>query len=440
MKRTLAVILLAAALPAAAQFRSTSVSLGESDRVQQMRGHVSLLSSEILQGRRAGSEGEAEAAQYLYEKLEEAGVDMLSPRKGELFGIRKDSGDTLTSRNVYGFIQGYDPALRDRYIVIGARLDNLGTDTLMVDGLLKERVYRGANGNASGLAMLTELARMVSQNSILFRRSVIFIAFGASRQGYAGAWYFLNRSFGDAGAIDAMINLDMLGAGEEFYAYTSSNADMNSLLGKIELPPLRPVITAQEPYPSDHRAFYSAGIPSVMFTRGQYPQHDTARDTEGILDYDLMDRELETIYGFSLLLANAEQVPSFRPRQASDRPAERVYSYDEVDFHPSYMGSTSLVSFMEKWVYQYLKYPEEAVREGLQGTVNVRFIIDEKGNVRDAQVTKSAGELLDAQAIRVISASPKWKPARKDGKPVACKVTVPIEFKLTKKNKTGIKK
>ncbi|MBQ4285215.1 MAG: M28 family peptidase, partial [Bacteroidales bacterium] len=172
MKRTLAVILLAAALPAAAQFRSTSVSLGESDRVQQMRGHVSLLSSEILQGRKAGSEGEAEAAQYLHEKLEEAGVDMLSPRKGELFGIRKDSGDTLTSRNVYGFIQGYDPALRDRYIVIGARLDNLGTDTHMVDGLLKERVYRGANGNASGLAMLTELARMVSQNSILFRRSV----------------------------------------------------------------------------------------------------------------------------------------------------------------------------------------------------------------------------------------------------------------------------
>ena len=49
-------------------------------------------------------------------------------------------GDTLTSRNVIGVVQGYDPKLRDRYIVIGARLDNLGGNHLMIDGQPAEQI------------------------------------------------------------------------------------------------------------------------------------------------------------------------------------------------------------------------------------------------------------------------------------------------------------
>lgn len=440
MKKLLAAIFLAAALPAGAQFRSNSVVSDESDRVLAMRGHVSFLSSEALEGRRAGSQGETEAAAYMYEALKGCGVDMLCPAEGDVFGIRKENGDTLTSRNVYGFVQGYDPDLRDRFIVVGARLDNLGTNTLTVDGEKKEQIYRGANGNASGLAMMAELAHMVSTNAILFRRSVIFIAFGASREGFAGAWYFLNRSFGSRVGIDAMVNLDMLGAGEDFYAFTSSNAELNAMLGRLELPPLSPVVTAAEPYPSDHRAFYSAKIPSVFFSRGLYPQHDTPRDTEGILNYDAMELELETIYGFTRMLANADAAPSFDPSGTMPGNSGRVYSYDETDVKPTFLGSSSLKAFMEKWVYQYLKYPEQAVLERIQGTVNVQFIIDDKGNVTGVKAVKSAGDLLDDEAVKVISASPKWKPARKDGKNVACRVTLPVEFKLTKKNKIGIKK
>ena len=119
--------------------------------------------------------------------------------------------------------------------------------------------------------MLMELARMVGTNSILFRRSVIFVAFGASAESYAGAWYFINRAFSSSDKIDAMVNLDMLGTGYNgFYAYTSSNADMNSLVTRLsaELQPVHPEVVAAEPYPSDHRAFYSSEIPSVMFTTG----------------------------------------------------------------------------------------------------------------------------------------------------------------------------
>ena len=113
---------------------------------------------------------------------------------------------------------------------------------------------------------MLELARMVQMNAMMFRRSVLFVAFGASMETYAGSWYFLNRSFKDVDNIDAMVNLDMLGTGSDgFYAYTASNADLNALLRTLtgELQPIVPELTAEEPYPSDHRAFYSKEIPSV---------------------------------------------------------------------------------------------------------------------------------------------------------------------------------
>jgi len=91
---------------------------------------------------------------------------------------------------------------------------------MTVDGEPREKIFYGANGNASGLSIMLELARMVQTNAILFRRSVIFVAFGASTETFAGSWYFLNRSFSDTDNIDAMINLDMLGTGYKgFYAY-----------------------------------------------------------------------------------------------------------------------------------------------------------------------------------------------------------------------------
>ena len=88
---------------------------------------------------------------------------------------------------------------------------------------------------------------------------------------------------------------------------------------------------------------------------------------------------------------------------------------------------------MAKWVYVYLKYPREAVSNGIQGRVMVDFIIDEKGKVRDVKVLKGADPLLDEEAVRVIEASPDWKPGKVGGKKVKCEMTVSVEFKLEKK-------
>jgi TonB family protein len=436
---------------ASAQFRDGAVydDLYDGETVASLKSHVRELSAAHLEGRKAGSEGEKAAAEYVAQTLKSYGLDVLTPAEGDVFGLKTESGDTLTSRNVTAFVQGYDKNLRDRYIVVGARLDNLGMMTMTVDGKPVERVYCGANGNASGLAVLMELARMVQTNSIMFRRSVLFVAFGASMESFAGSWYFLNRSFAaDADKIDAMVNLDMLGTGYNgFYAYTASNMDLNSMIRTLtgELQPVLPEIVSNEVYPSDHRAFYDKEIPAVHFTTGRYPERNTDRDTQSIIDYENMERELEYIYNFTLALANASDAPSFRSDRISQKAVsdESVTAYNDCDQRPMFLNSQDPRKFLKEWVYQYLKYPERALRDGTQGRVQVDFIVEKDGRVTNVKVSKGVSEELDAEAVKVISASPKWKAGRVDGEKVRTAMTVPVEFRLEKKggkSSFGIKK
>lgn len=445
-----AIAVLFLSLSASAQFRdgASYEDLYDGETAAALKSHVRELSAAHLEGRKAGSEGEKMAAEYVESKFEEYGIDLMSPKGGEIFGMASENGDTLISRNVIGFVPGYDKELRDHYVVVGARLDNMGTITVTVDGEPVERVYYGANGNASGLAMLMELARMVQTNSILFRRTVLFVAFGASLETHAGSWYFLNRSFPDVKNIDSMINLDMLGTGNRgFYAYTSSNADLNAVIRTLagDLQPVLPEIVAAEPYPSDHRAFYDKEIPSVFFTTGHYPEHNTYRDTQSILDYASMERELEYIYNCTLALANLNSTLAFRPSDAPSRGKsyDDVVAYQDCDQRPMFLNSPDPRQFLEKWVYQYLKYPEKALIDGVQGRVVVDFIIEKDGKVTDVRVIKSVSPELDAEAVKVISASPKWKPGRVNGNKVRTIVSVPVEFRLEKKgdkSRIGLRK
>ena len=435
-------------IPAEAQFRdgASYADLEDSETVRAFKEHVSTISAAVMEGRKAGSEGERMTAGYVTGIFKKYGVDVLSGEDGDVFGIRQENGDTLTSRNVIAFIQGGDKSLRNKYVVIGARMDNLGTDTMTIDGRTVERTYYGANGNASGLAMMLELARMLQTNSPLLGRSVLFVAFGASRQTFAGSWYFLNRAFSEVADIDAMINLDMVGTGGDgFYAYTSSNADMNEVLKSMagQLQPILPTLTAQEPFPSDHRAFYGKEIPSIFFTTGHYPEYGTECDTQSIIDYDTMERELEYVYNYSVALINGPK-PIFNPSDLSkltkSKGDDTVVPYYDCDYRPSFLGSRDPRVFLEKWVYTYMKYPKEAVKNGIQGRVLVDFVIDEKGKIRDVKVLKGVDPLLDAEAVRIISASPDWKPGWLMGKKVKSRMSLYVEFRLEKKGSFGLKK
>ena len=148
-----------------------------------------------------------------------------------------------------------------------------------------------------------------------------------------------------------------------------------------------------------------------------------------------MERELEYIYNFTVALANVSSKIAFRP---SDVPArgksyDDVVAYNDCDQRPMFLNSQDPRQFLEKWVYQYLKYPEKAVIDGIQGRVMVDFIIEKDGKVTDVRVVKGVSPELDAEAVKVVSASPKWKPGRVAGNKVRTSVTIPVEFRLEKK-------
>ena len=88
---------------------------------------------------------------------------------------------------------------------------------------------------------------------------------------------------------------------------------------------------------------------------------------------------------------------------------------------------------MQEWVYRYVKYPDSAIRDGVQGTVQVNFIIEKDGSVSNVHVVRSLDERLDEAAENVVRISPKWKPARMHGKKVRSTLTIPIEFILKRK-------
>ncbi len=435
-----AVAFVVGGLSASAQYQTGYSALYDSEPVVHMKEEVGYIASAMMEGRAPGSEGERETAKYVWNKLKEYGVDLLCPEEGDIFGIAAAEGDTLVSRNVIGFIQGHDKNLKDRYVVIGARMDNLGVNPMTVDGQSVDQIYYGANGNASGLAVMLELAGRLKTNEVLLRRSVLFIAFGSSTMTYAGAWYFLNRTFSeDIDKIDVMVNLDMLGTADNgLYAYTASNTDLNAILKDVEseLQPVRPQIVTEEPYPSDHRAFYSSEIPAIFLTSGKYPEHNTHKDTGSIIDFEMMEKVLEYAYNLSMTVSNTTKAMDFRPTEPKVRRENYndVVSVSDCDSRPQFLNSSEISQFMQKWVYAYLRYPESAIEEGVQGRVVVDFVIEKDGSVTNVRVVRGVDQRLDDEAVRVISASPKWRAGRVNGERVRTSMTVPVEFRLQSKS------
>lgn len=412
-----------------------------------LRKNVAYLTDSSMLGRGAGSEQEKRAAAYLYDQLLDAGVIMLTPETGEDFYI-VHNGDTLHSQNVIGIVEGYDPKLRNEYVVVGAHYDHLGTSVLKRDGKEVEQIYYGADDNASGVATLIEVARQVASQHFMFRRSVIFALFGAEELGMMGSWYFLNRSFRHTDDIVAMINLDMVGrSGRDntMQVYTAdANVEMMEIINWLSGRALSiaPKYTPTDYFPSDHRNFYQKGIPVALFTSGTHRDYHTVRDTPDKLDYSQMEKLVEYVYSMAEVLANKEE----RIRCATQVKGnglkdgkETVYTQATVDKRATFLHGDE-GQFLNRWVYDYIKYPDSAIRNGIEGRVIAEFIVGSDGKVRDVEIVRGLDDEIDAQVVKVIMASPKWKPAILRGKEVSVRVSVPVEFKLSKSGSLKIKK
>ena len=108
------------------------------------------------------------------------------------------------------------------------------------------------------------------------------------------------------------------------------------------------------------------------------------------------------------------------------RHAEILESMKAPDKWPSFQGKDA--NAFSSWVTARLKYPADALAAHIDGTGLVKFVIGTTGGVQEVEVIDGVFPSLDAEAVRVIKSSPKWKPGIKDGKPIRVTYTHPVIF------------
>ena len=169
-------------------------------------------------------------------------------------------------------------------------------------------------------------------------------------------------------------------------------------------------------------------------------------DTGEVLIYGIINRQglrdfmpLDVTVGDSLTVVGRRTVYDNRTIEMKDaRFVSRVCGpkhgviIDEdciPDTFPLFKGEDPHGAFSE-WVNSKLRYPEDAMRNGTEGTVLVSFTINEDGRVASMQILESPCPSLGMEALRVLAKSPKWTPGTVNGKPVKVRYTFPINFYL----------
>jgi hypothetical protein len=179
--------------------------------------------------------------------------------------------------NVAGKIQGTDPELKGEYIVLGAHYDHLGFGG---EGSLyrgpEKLIHNGADDNASGTAAVMELARKLSAQKQLLKRSVLFISFSGEELGLLGSAYYAAHTTVPKEKIDAMINLDMVGRlkpDTSLIVYgVGTSSIWRGLVDSLNRFYHFALTKNDEGYgPSDHSSFYAKNIPVLFFFTGTHP-------------------------------------------------------------------------------------------------------------------------------------------------------------------------
>ncbi len=195
--------------------------------------------------------------------------------------------------NVIGLLEGSDKVLKDEYLVIGGHYDHLGFGGPNSGSRVPDTVaiHNGADDNASGSAMVMELAKALAPHKAKLKRSIIFICFSGEEMGLLGSKYFVNNPVVDIKKIKAMFNFDMVGRFDKeknsiSISGTGTSAESDSILKVFEKGLPFAVTHSPDGYgPSDHASFYSSNIPVFFFTTGVHMDYHTPADDADKCDY-----------------------------------------------------------------------------------------------------------------------------------------------------------
>ena len=161
-----------------------------------------------------------------------------------------------SGQNVLGVLPGSDPDGRDQWVIVGAHHDHLGTDP---DGTL----WGGANDNASGVAVLLEIARQWKEQGYVPRRSVLFAAWDGEENGLWGSTYYVEHPSYPLTSTVGMLALDMVGAGTDRLYVDSGGMVADQSLASAAL--LGIPSQGQSMGRSDHAPFVGAGVPATLY-------------------------------------------------------------------------------------------------------------------------------------------------------------------------------
>ena len=195
-----------------------------------------------------------------------------------------------TARNVLAVLPGRDPAFADEVVIIGAHYDHLG-NAPSEDGT--RTVWAGANDDASGTAVLLEIARVWQAQGVVPRRTVLFAAWDAEELGLLGSTYYVQNPQYPPENIVAELQLDMVGAGGDVLYVDGSGewtAALQALGAALEIPMAQTNLGR-----SDHVPFIQAGIPAALLIwldeNGGVPTEHYHRpaDTPSVIDLDKLD-------------------------------------------------------------------------------------------------------------------------------------------------------
>jgi aminopeptidase YwaD len=176
--------------------------------------------------------------------------------------------------NVLAVVPGTDPVLGDEVVVIGAHLDHMGQVPF------RDRWYPGADDNASGTAVLLEVARAVARSPTKPKRTLLFAAWNAEELGLIGSFEYVDAPAYPLADTVAAFSIDMVGDGSPgMLVYGGTEfpgiaATMEAGAAALALPDW-PVFPVEQSYASDHAPFAIAGIPAVLFLTPQFAEHET---------------------------------------------------------------------------------------------------------------------------------------------------------------------
>jgi Zn-dependent M28 family amino/carboxypeptidase len=266
--------------------------------VDSTKETVEYLTSDKLEGRMSGKDGNVLAAEFIKKQFESFGYKT----KYQKFrierinsGPHKEKGDDFT-KNIIAWSEGKDEVLKNEIIVVGAHMDHIGYGPKM-SMQSKIAIHPGADDNASGTAVLLEIAKAMS--NVENKRTLVFIAFSAEEMGLLGSRYYVsNPEFPeikpDIKKHIFMLNMDMVGYLRNGklpigFADVNSSTQVNKYIKELnERYDFARMITSRTTGGSDHASFYNKKVPIAFLHTGGHNYYHTPQDTAEKLNYEGM--------------------------------------------------------------------------------------------------------------------------------------------------------